>query len=122
MTATQRKESPSVALSIASRSSLVETLDQWEAQMIAEFLSSFSISILRASCQWTSLVVAVHTVKDKHDIDWMLCYVAKSGHRDLCELAREWGATNFDQMLFDAAKGGHRDLCELAREWGATDR
>jgi hypothetical protein len=45
----------------------------------------------------------------------------KGGHEDVCRLAVEWGATDFDDMLTSAAKGGHEHLCRLAKEWGATD-
>ena len=31
------------------------------------------------------------------------------------------GKNIFDIMLFDAAHNGHKDLCILAKEWGATD-
>jgi len=51
----------------------------------------------------------------------MLHGAAQGGHRDLCELAKSWGATNFEWMLFEAARNGHRDLCELAKSWGATN-
>jgi hypothetical protein len=47
----------------------------------------------------------------------MLFEAARAGHRDLCELAVSWGATNFNTMLCGAAYGGHRDLCELAVSW-----
>ena len=57
----------------------------------------------------------------------MLRAAARGGHRDLCELAREFEMTqsngtrrfpfDFEGMLNDAARGGHRDLCILAREW-----
>jgi hypothetical protein len=51
----------------------------------------------------------------------MIANAAMGGHRELCVLAREWGATDFNRMLANATAGGHRGLCVLAREWGATD-
>ena len=41
-----------------------------------------------------------------------------SGSRELCEMARRNGATNFEEMLHAAAVDGHLELCLLAREWG----
>jgi hypothetical protein len=46
---------------------------------------------------------------------------AFAGHQDICQLAKDWGATNFNGMLLGATRGGHRALCELAISWGATD-
>lgn len=51
--------------------------------------------------------------------DGMLKGAAREGHRDLCILAKSWGATKdcLSRMLTGAARNGHRDICELAREW-----
>ena len=71
--------------------SLIEMLDQWEVQMIVEFLSSFNVLLLRTSCavSTTDIPIAV-PAGNKHDPYWMICEAAKNGHRDLCILAREW--------------------------------
>jgi hypothetical protein len=52
---------------------------------------------------------------------YMLEGAALGGHRELCELAREWHTNapqlDFDSMLDKAASGDHRELCDLACEW-----
>ena len=60
----------------------------------------------------------------KPDFNWMLCNAAEDGHREICELAREWAretqpgsSMDFNEMLGSAAKGGHRGICELAYGW-----
>lgn len=51
----------------------------------------------------------------------MLLEAAIHGSRDLCLLAREWGANNWNTMLDGAISSGSLDLCLLAREWGARN-
>jgi len=51
----------------------------------------------------------------------MIENAAEGGHKEICELAREWGATRYNSMLEQAGKGGHKEIGELAREWGATN-
>ena len=129
------------------RSSLVETLDHWEIQMTAEFLSSFDVLLLRASCALcaASIAIIIHTSKhmhDEHSLNWMPKAAAKGTDpvrgRNICILVREWARrwaretqskTNstteagssipldFHWMLSGAARGGHRDLCILACGW-----
>ena len=103
--------------------SLVSNLDQYEIGNIVEFMSYFDSVLVRATCARCA-IIPVRTTKistPKDAADRLLIESAESGHRDLCELAREWGATKFNDMLESAADGGHRELCELAREWGATE-
>ena len=69
--------------------SLIETLDRWEMQMIAEFLSPFDILLLRASCALCATCIEIRACIDEHDPDWMIYEAAKRGHRNLCVLARE---------------------------------
>ena len=49
--------------------------------------------------------------------DKMLELAACAGNRDLCILAREWGATDFNHMLWIATIDRNDELCTLAREW-----
>ena len=89
--------------------------------MIAEFTSSFGILLLRATRVPGVIDFISPVKKKKHSPDWMLGKGTKNSHRELCELAREWGATQFDDMLRDAARGADpiraRELCILAREY-----
>jgi len=39
----------------------------------------------------------------------------------VCELAREWGATNYNEMLELATRHSLPSLCKLAVQWGATN-
>jgi hypothetical protein len=48
----------------------------------------------------------------------MLKCAALGGHEHLCRLAKEWGATKWNWMMSGAAEGGHEHLCRLAKEWG----
>ena len=106
------------------RVSFIDSLDQWEVRMIMEFLSLYDTLLMRASCSHVRDCAASISLgngtKNKRTPGWLLIKSAGRKHRELCELAREWGATRFNEMLYSAAKGGHRDLCILAREWGAT--
>ena len=77
---------------MATSPSLIEMLDQWETQMIADFSSSFEM-LLRASCRWTHNAIVAPTKKEKLRLAWMLRTAAHSGHRDICVLAREWSQT-----------------------------
>jgi len=49
-----------------------------------------------------------------------LCKAARDGRHDLCQLAKDQGADDFNRMLLGASQGGHRDICQLAKDWGAT--
>ena len=108
--------------------SLIDMLDQWEVKMIAEFLSPFNALLLRASCikgATSNIVIGAVPMSDDEygdrDPEWLLRCAAEGGHRELCILAREWGAIDFDSMLNYSARGGHRNICVLAREWEVTD-
>ena len=50
----------------------------------------------------------------------MLWGGARGGHREMCELAKEWGANDFNGMLWYGALHGHREICELAKQWGGV--
>jgi len=39
----------------------------------------------------------------------------------LCQMAKEWGATDFNRMLAIASSLQNIRLCWLAKEWGATE-
>jgi hypothetical protein len=56
-----------------------------------------------------------------NDYDLMLVAATEAGCSALCQLAKEWGAKSFDDMLQRAALSGHEHLCHLAKSWGATD-
>ena len=121
------------------RISLIEALDQWEAQMIADFLSSYDTLLMRATCSYIrDRTVGIATFsstparKKKHDANWFLSKSARKSHRDLCELARKWWCEtgswtplDFNSMLKSAAKGADgvraREFCKLAFEGGAND-
>ena len=55
------------------------------------------------------------------DFNEMLVSAAGCGHEHICRLAKQWGANNFNGMLFYAAKGGNENICRLAKKWGAND-
>lgn len=55
------------------------------------------------------------------DAQNMLRMAALGGQRSTCELAIQWGATDYNGMLCYAARNNHVDICELAIELGATD-
>lgn len=58
------------------------------------------------------------TTNDKPiDPDDLLCYGATSGKKDLCELAREHGATHFDGAIECAAANKQFEICKLLLEW-----
>ena len=110
---------------------LFETLDQYEVQFVVDFMPPFSRIIIRATCEYGKAATAI---PEKIIFIDMIRNAAIGGHRDLCELAREWGMartfyaiseTGCDIMLESAACGEDfaraRDLCILAKEWGATN-
>ena len=49
------------------------------------------------------------------------CFVVlrKAGTATYANLRANGGTRDFNWMNYGAAKGGHREICELAREWGA---
>jgi hypothetical protein len=49
----------------------------------------------------------------------MLDAAAWGGHREICEIAREWGARDFHWMSMFALENKHYELCELADKWQA---
>ena len=51
----------------------------------------------------------------------VLGYAAEGGHIEICHLAIELGACDFDEMLRGAARKGHIEICRLAIELGADD-
>lgn len=53
------------------------------------------------------------------NFDNMLKCAARGKDKDLRELAKDWRAINFKKMLDRAARDGHKELCALARDWGA---
>jgi hypothetical protein len=55
------------------------------------------------------------------DSNELLWQCAMSGRESLCELARSRGADAFNIMMACAACYGHLNICTLAKEWGATD-
>lgn len=55
------------------------------------------------------------------DTNAMMALGAKNNQRAVCQLAKDWGASDFDRMLSEAAAENHPDLCLLALNWGATD-
>ena len=107
--------------------SLFETLDQYEIQFIADFMSPLSQIIVRATCPYGEKVIAI---SEKTTLMDMIRGAAVNGHRDLCVLAHEWLGVNVDvnrgimyflEMLFNAvdckdpARGW--EICQLARQW-----
>ena len=104
--------------------------------MIADYSSSFEISLLRASCVFG--VTTIAPAKNKHDPSWLLIKSAKCGDSYLCSLARNMdmemkhqssesnsssttGANapprDYNKMLITATTYGHWDICFLAHKW-----
>ena len=46
---------------------------------------------------------------------------AREGHPERMQLAKDWGATNYNDALSNAALGGHLECMQLAKDWGATN-
>ena len=74
---------------------LLETLDQWEMNMIAEFLSSFDVILMQATCSCVrdclqTIAAVSQGKKDNHNLNWLLARSTRNNHRDLCVLALEW--------------------------------
>ena len=59
--------------------------------------------------------------KGASNYDEMLAQAARGGHEVLCKLALDKGASNYDEMLACAKKGGHEVLCHLAESWCAKN-
>jgi len=51
-----------------------------------------------------------------------LRFAAEGGHIAAMELAKAWGADDFNNALSDAAKSNHTTAIALLKEWGATDK
>ena len=117
--------------------SLFETLDQWEGQMIADFSSIYEVVLMRASCLWASIAVAVPAKDYKRDLNWLLTKSAINSHKDICILAHDIWIDRMRSVPVNAEysqlKHGScvpplnfnlalcysrsRDICILAREW-----
>jgi hypothetical protein len=54
-------------------------------------------------------------------IDQILSVAALRGYRDICDLAREWGATSPTNLLFEAICGNHPAIRDLARSLATED-
>lgn len=52
------------------------------------------------------------------DVDVAMCRAAKSGNRELVELLKHWGGTNYNAGLAAAAEGGHLPMVEAFLRWG----
>ena len=61
-----------------------------------------------------------HLAGASHDFNRMLFGAIRTGCHDVCILAIEWGATDFDGMLCETAYNGNRDLCYLAKRFERT--
>jgi hypothetical protein len=51
----------------------------------------------------------------------MLSDATTNGSVEVCHLAKEWGATNFDDMLNAAVFAGHDHIYHLVKEWGTSE-
>ena len=120
--------------------SLFEALDQYEVQFVAVFMSPLSQVIIRATCPYGKITIAIPEKITFIDMirDAAIGTDPVRG-RDLCILAREWarewggmdkkiGDTHLSgsDIMLECAAGGTdwvraRDLCILAKEWGATN-
>ena len=103
--------------------SLLETLDQYEARFVADFMLPFSRIIIRATCPHGKMAITISGKITPFD---MMRDAVANDHRDLCVLAHEWdndGEIKFvGTMFICAAENGNRELCILAKEWsGAAD-
>ena len=79
------------------------------------------IIVLRSVCEkWTQDISMMPPPKKRRKIDINNLLIHPTSIT-FCELAKEWGANDFDGMLWGGARGGHREMCELAKEWGAND-
>ena len=99
---------------------LLGTLDQYEVQFITYFMARLPQIVLRATCPYGRKVF----IPEKISLPIMLREAAKGDHRDLCELAREWGThyapkflMDFSMMFSTSAYYGHLDMCILAKKW-----
>lgn len=99
--------------------SLVGSLDQYEIGFIADYLSLFDMILMRSTCVVCALSIREDPRNRKQSMgpNDMLKISAAHGHRDLCELARGWGAGDFSEMFYASARNGYCDICNLAREW-----
>ena len=105
---------------------MIESLDQYEVQMVTEFSHPLEALLLRASCSWAHEVIAPTVPRDKSGLNWLLVNSASRGHRDLCVLAKKWiEESNIEANLGDmiryaahcADKSCVMDMCLLAKEW-----
>lgn len=102
---------------------------EWGANTDPERLGDY----LEAAAEWGAERTSGWNSRDRREVykvcelllrwgagaDRLLEQSAGAGDQDLCRLAKENGATDFDAMLRAAVMDGHRELCVLAREWGA---
>ena len=55
------------------------------------------------------------------NFDEMFMQAAEADYIDLCFIAKEWGAKKFNSALALFAKRGNKELCQLMKDWGATN-
>ena len=71
--------------------------------------------------EWAETQNNPATMLQPADYDQMLINTTANGHKDICQIAKDWGADDFNGMLNEASEFGHKELCQLAKDWGATD-
>ena len=101
-------------------SSTFNLLDDFTIQYIFQFFSrnqeaiSYLCANLRATCRrFSKLIKAPKKIRANN----LLFLGAQSNSRELCELARSWGARDFSRMLWRATDINSRELIDLAQQW-----
>jgi hypothetical protein len=89
-------------------------LSIYQFQDIFKHLGDVELLFAKLSCQeWNKLSKTPNV-----GCDDVLFYGASKNHREICILAKKWGANDWNTMLCGASYNGHRELCELAKKWG----
>ena len=108
----------------------LETLDQWEAQMVADYMRSFGVLSLRVTSAHAARVIVAPQKCKRHNIKWMFFKSVALGSYDMCVLTYVWlnkiieRQEKYDYiniMFRTAANKGHLDICVAAKELLALD-
>ena len=101
--------------------SLREVCQQWRALVANLRLGSMSLSDLSYQGHADLLVWAHVKAHPPKALERIMVGAAEGGHEACMNLAKSWGATDYDWAMIHAAEGGYEACMNLAKDWGATD-
>lgn len=85
---------------------------------LSEMLDNASRDNDLKTCEF---LLKLGAANELYKINSLLYSGALNGNVEMCILAKEHGANDFNKMLEGASLMGHGDICQLAKEWGATE-